>query len=160
MPLLIWLPCCCSIHGCVHSPLVTSGAVAASANFPVRPTVSVVCRPNCDPAPHSDLGSVFKSPSTLNWLECYWDYDGLYLLSITQPLAMVATLGTIFIPCYWCVIFLWLCGTRLPIAENGWFADSYKLAKKGEGSEWSAGNFYLYFQAFCIYLHVRMCMMS
>lgn len=31
---------------------------------------------------------------------------------------------------------------------------SYKYTKKGEGSEWSMGNVYLYFQGYYIYLHV------
>ena len=78
------------------------------------------------------VGAVFKSPSTLILLDqAGWEYERVFVLTMTQPLQMIATLGMIFVPCY-----------------------CYKLAKKGEGSEWSLGNFYLYFQAFCTYLHV------
>ena len=31
---------------------------------------------------------------------------------------------------------------------------SYKYTKKGEGSEWSMGNLYLYLQGYYMYLHV------
>lgn len=84
------------------------------------------------PGVFNTVAAVLTSPSTLTLLDCAgWRYERMFVLAVTQPLQMLATFGMIFVPCY-----------------------CYKYTKKGEGSEWSMGNFYLYFQGYYIYLHV------
>ena len=111
------------------------------------------------------ITAVLNSPTSLLLLQCTgWRYERIFALVATQPAQMLATFGLLFVPCYWSD---WsganpdfLCAMELTLAFPMFGrciyvrGGSYKYTKKGEGSEWSMGNLYLYLQGYYMYLHV------